>query len=142
MENLNKENAIKFEMKGANDVTGEIIPRIGKSYVDAVKRVMQNGRLYLVELNKDYTAFGETSRLARRVPEVGYIARIATEEKANGYDTEHYIKEFKQNGIAFDGKTIPQFIDTIEDVKAKAEKEAEKEAKKAEKETKTKTENK
>ena len=37
------------------------------------------------------------------------------ETKANG--------EFKQNNIAFDGKTIPEFVDTIEDVKARKEKE-------------------
>lgn len=142
MKELN-ENAktIKFEMEGATDVTSEILPRVGKSYQDTIKRVMQNGRLYQVELNDGYTAFLEKTRLARRVPEVGFIARIAKEEKEGNKTLEMYLKEFKENGIAFDGKTIPQFIDTIEDVKAREEKEAEK-AKKAETKDKTSKETK
>ena len=65
-----------------------------------------------------------------------WLSKIATDEKANGYDLAHYIEEFKQNKIAFDGKTIPEFIDTIEQVeKRKAKEEAQKT-----KETKTKTE--
>lgn len=128
MENLNKENAktIQFEMKGATNVTSEVLPRIGKSYQETIKRVMQNGRLYQVELADGYTAFLENTRLARRVPEIGFIARIAKEEKEGNKTLNDYIKEFKQNGISFDGKTIPQFIDTIEDVKARQEKEAKK----------------
>lgn len=49
--------------------------------------------------------------------------KIANEEKTNGYDLKHYIEEFKKNKIAFDGKNIPEFIDTIEDVKAREQKE-------------------
>ena len=48
---------------------------------------------------------------------------FANEEKENGYDLKHYIEEFKKNKIAFDGKNIPEFIDTIEDVKARKQKE-------------------
>ena len=153
MENyIYAENKIKFEMEGAKDVTKETINRIGKSYQDAVKEILQNGRLYQITLNDGYTVYGQNVRLARRVPEIGFIARVATEEKNNGKTYEEYIKEFTENNIAFDGKSIPQFIDTKEDIvkmeekaKAKAEKEAEKEAKKAEKVTKdkeTKTEEK
>ena len=153
MENyIYAENKVNFEMKGAQNVTKEILPRIGKSYQDAVKEILQNGRLYQVTLNDGYTVYGQKVRLARRVPEVGFIARVATEEKSNGKTYGEYIKEFTENKIAFDGKSIPQFIDTLEDVakaeekeKERAQKEAEKSAKKAEKaakEDKNTTENK
>lgn len=132
MEKLNgNAKTIKFEMEGAKDVTSEILHRVGKTYQDTIKRIMQNGKLYQVELSDGYTAFLEKTRLARRVPEIGFIARIAKEEKEGNKTLKDYIKEFKENGIACDGKTIPQFIDTIEDVKAREEKEAEK-AKKTE----------
>lgn len=133
MKELNVNAKIEFKMEGATDVTIDVLPRIGKSYQNAIKKIMQNGRLYQVELTDGYTAFGENTRLARRVPEIGYIARIATEEKESGKKLEDYIKEFKANGIAFDGKSIPQFIDTIEDVKAREEKEANKTEKTKEK---------
>ena len=140
------ESKVKFKLEGAKDVTKEILPRIGKTYQDAVQKISQNGRLYEVVLNDGYTMYGQSIRLARRVPEIGFIARVATEEKNTGKTYEEYIKEFTENNIAFDGKAIPQFIDTKEDIakaeekaKIKAEKEAEKEAKKAEKAAKEET---
>ena len=47
-----------------------------------------------------------------------WYSRIAKEEKEEKEEKEQnkkvedYIKEFKENGIIFDGKTIPEFIDT------------------------------
>ena len=117
---------IKFDMEGAKDVTTDVLPKVCKSYRETIKRIMQNGKLYLVELADGYTAFCEKSRLARRIPEVGFIARIAKEEKEQNKTINDYIKEFTENGIYFDGKTIPQFIDTIEDVEKANEKKAEK----------------
>ena len=38
------------------------------------------------------------------------------------YDSWDDTKEFKANGIWSDGKSIPEFIDTVEDVKAREEK--------------------
>ena len=137
MKELNA-TTIKFEMEGAKDVTSEVLPRVGKSYQETIKRVMQNGKMYLVELTNGYTAFGEKTRLARRIPEVGFIARIAKEEKEHNKTINDYIKEFTENGIYFDGKTIPEFIDTIED----GEKANEKKAEKAEKTEKAKTDKK
>lgn len=146
MENLNKNaNYIyeedKTEFNGKEAVlVNEKIEGIAKKYRDAVKSIKDDGKLYLVELNKGYTAFGQSSRYARTLPEVGFIARIATEElpqedgKQKGYTD--YVKEFKENGIAFDGKTIPTFIDTKEKVEKEATKKAEREAKKAEKTSK------
>ena len=54
-----------------------------------------------------------------------WYSKIAKEEKEQNKKLDDYIKEFKENGIAFDGKSIPEFIDTIKDVKARKEKEAE-----------------
>lgn len=130
---------IKFEMEGAKDVTTEVLPKVSKRYRETVKRIMQNGKLYLVELADGYTAFCEKSRLARRIPEVGFIARIAKEEKEQNKTTNDYIQEFVANGIYFDGKTIPQFIDTIEDVEKVNEKKVEKTEKTEKTETDKKT---
>lgn len=134
-----EEDKTEFNGKEAN-LVNEKIDGIAKKYRDAVKAIKDDGRLYLVELNKDYTAFGQTKRYARSIPEIGFIARIATEEKELGKGYEDYVKEFKENKIAFDGKTIPTFIDTIEKVQKEEAKRAEREAKKAEKAKEAKTE--
>lgn len=137
MENLNKNanyvyEADTTEFNGKEAVlANERIEGIAKKYRDAVKSIKDDGRIYLVELNKDYTAFGQTKRYARSIPEIGFIARVATEEKELGKGYNDYIKEFKENKIVFDGKTIPTFIDI-------ADKKQKEEAKKAEKETKQK----
>ena len=78
--NANKTKEVKVEVK---EVTKEIIDRIGKSYQGAIKKITQEGRIYTVELNDGYTCYNEKSRKARRVPEIGFIARIATEQKGN-----------------------------------------------------------
>lgn len=139
MEKLNKTkyvhevDKVEFNRKDAQDITKDKLHTIAKRYMDAVKRILDDGKLYLVELNDGYTAFGQKSRYARSIPEIGFIARTATEEKENKLGYEDYVKGLKENKIAFDGVAIPTFIDTIEDVKAKELKEKQKEAKKAEK---------
>lgn len=135
MENVNN-NAITNEE--IVDVTKEMKERCfskQKHYEEAIKKVTQQGKIYTVEFTDGYTAFLGKTRKARRIGEVVWLSKVATEEKANGYDLAHYIEEFKQNNIAFDGNTIPEFIDTVEQVeKAKKAEEARKakEAKKAE----------
>lgn len=122
MEKLNTKNAETKAKVEVKDVTKEVIDRVGKSYQGAIKKITQEGRIYTVELNDGYTCYNEKSRKARRVPEIGFIARIATEQKGNEKANEEYLKEFKANGIWSDGKNIPEYIDTIEDVKARNEK--------------------
>lgn len=132
MKELNKQNAKTNEKVEVKEVTKDLIDRIGKSYQGAIKTITQEGRIYTVELNDGYTCYNEKSRKARRVPEIGFIARVATEQKGNEKANEEYLKEFKANGIWSDGKNIPEFIDTIEDVKAreaKAKEETKQEAK-------------
>jgi len=120
MEKLNTKNAETKEKKvEVKDVTKEVIDRVGKSYQPAIKKITQEGRIYTVELNDGFTCYNEKSRKARRVPEIGFIARVATEQKGNEKTNEEYLKEFKANSIWSDGKNIPEFIDTIEDVKAR-----------------------
>ena len=124
MEKLNTKNA-KVETKEkveVKEVTKEIIDRVGKSYQGAIKKITQEGRIYTVELNDGYTCYNEKSRKARRVPEIGFIARVATEQKDTKKTNEEYLKEFKENGIWFEGNKIPEYIDTVEDVKARQEK--------------------
>jgi len=131
MKELNTKNA-ETKVKEVREVTKEVIDRVGKSYQGAIKKITQEGRIYTVELNDGYTCYNEKVRKARRVPEIGFIARVATEQKGNEKANEEYLKEFKANGIWFEGNKIPEYIDTVEDVKArqeKAKKEATKDAK-------------
>lgn len=133
MKELNEKNAITKE-----DVTQEMVDRCFskvKGYEKSIKKVIKEGKEYVITFNEGYTAFLSNVRKARTIGEVVWLSRIATDEKANGYDLKHYIKEFKENNIAFDGKTIPEYIDTIEQVEKRKAKE---EAQKA-KETKTET---
>ncbi len=128
------------------DVTAEKIGSVGKNYREMISKVIKEGKLYRVVLADDITCFGQKERMARTNPEIGAIARWAKEEK-EGKTLDAWFKEFKENGIAFDGKTVPEFIDTIEDVKKAEEKKAEAEKKAEEKKAKaekkaTKTEQK
>lgn len=135
MKELNEKNAITKE-----DVTQEMVDRCFskvKGYEKSIKKVIKEGKEYVITFNEGYTAFLSNVRKARTIGEVVWLSRIATDEKANGYDLKHYIEEFKQNNIAFDGKTIPEYIDTIEQVEKRKAKEAQKV-----KETKTETESK
>ncbi len=133
MKELNEKNAITKE-----DVTQEMVDRCYskvKGYEKSIKSVIKEGKEYVITFNEGYTAFLSKTRKARTIGEVVWLSKIATEEKEKGYDLAHYIEEFKQNKIAFDGKTIPEYIDTIEQVEKRKAKE---EAQKA-KETKTET---
>ncbi len=133
MKELNEKNAITKE-----DVTQEMVDRCYskvKGYEKSIKSVIKEGKEYFITFNEAYTAFLSKTRKARTIGEVVWLSKIATEEKEKGYDLAHYIEEFKQNKIAFDGKTIPEYIDTIEQVEKRKAKE---EAQKA-KETKTET---
>lgn len=134
MENL-KENANKT--KEMVDVTKERIVGVAKKYQDGVAKIVDDGKVYIVTMAEGYTCFGQKERKARSIPEIGFIARCATEEK-NGKTLDDWRKEFKENKIAFDGKNIPEYIDTIE----KVEKMKKAEAEKAEKVNKTKKDNK
>ena len=107
------------------DVTKEIRERCYskiKHYEEAIKRVTKDGTIYIIEFADGYTAFTQKIRKARRIGELQWYLKIANEEKANGYDLKHYIEEFKKNKIAFDGKNIPEFIDTEKQVKAQENK--------------------
>lgn len=136
MKELNEKNAITKE-----DVTQEMVDRCFskvKGYEKSIKKVIKEGKEYVITFNEGYTAFLSNVRKARTIGEVVWLSRIATDEKANGYDLKHYIEEFKQNNIAFDGKTIPEYIDTIEQVEKRKAKEEAQKAKEAKTETESK----
>ena len=138
MENLNKnanytyeKDVTGFKREEAKDVTADKINSVGKKFVGAIKKILDDGKYYLVELEEGYTLYGQTSRYARKNGEIGFIARAASEEKEKGLTFEDYKKGFTENKIHFNGKDIPTFIDTEEDYQAALKKEQEK-AKKAE----------
>ena len=90
-----------------------------KGYEETIGKVEKEGSLYYITFSKDYTAFGQKQRKARKVTEVLWYSKVAKEEKEQNKKLEDYIKEFQENGIAFDGKTIPEFIDTKKDLAKK-----------------------
>ena len=90
-----------------------------KGYEETIGKVEKEGNLYYITFSKDYTAFGQKQRKARKVTEVLWYSRIAKEEKEQNKKLEDYIKEFQENGNAFDGRTIPEFIDTKKDLAKK-----------------------
>lgn len=107
------------------DVTKEMKAkcfRKTKGYEDTIEKVEKKGSYYFITFSKDYTAFCEKERIARSVSEVQWFSRIAKEEKELNKTLNDYIKEFKENGIIFDGKTIPEFIDTEKSLKARQRK--------------------
>ncbi len=95
-----------------NDVKGKCYSK-AKGYENAIEKVEKAEGIYFITFAKGYTAFGEKSRKARKLTEVKWYSRIATEEKESGFNLTETLKNFKENGILFDGKTIPEFIDTI-----------------------------
>ena len=104
------------------DVTKEMKERCykkTKGYEETIGKVEKEGNLYYITFSKDYTAFGQKQRKARKVTEVLWYSKVAKEEKEQNKKLEDYIKEFQENGIAFDGKTIPEFIDTKKDLEKK-----------------------
>lgn len=107
------------------DVTEEMKKRCykkTKGYEDTIEKVEKKGSYYFITFSKDYTAFCEKERIARSVSEVQWFSRIAKEEKELNKTLNDYIKEFKENEIIFDGKTIPEFIDTEKSLKARQRK--------------------
>ena len=114
---------VEFNEEEAEDVTEFMKGQYAEKYKDSIKKVLKYCRLYKIFFSFGYTAFGEETRYARRISEVKWYSRVATEERENGYNIEHYIEGFKRDNIYFDGKTIPIFIDTIDDVMARVTKD-------------------
>ncbi|MBP3831416.1 MAG: hypothetical protein ILA02_03485 [Clostridia bacterium] len=107
------------------DVTKEMKEKCfskSKHYEESIKKVTKEGNIYIIEFAEGYSAFTKKTRKARRIGELQWYSKIATEEKNNGYDLNHYIKEFKQNNIIFNGTDIPEFIDTEKKIKTQENK--------------------
>lgn len=117
-----EKNCVSTKKLQRIDVTKEMKEKCykkTKGYEDTIEKVEKEGNLYFITFSKDYTAFGQKQRIARRITEVLWYSRLAKEEKEENKKIEDYIKEFQENGIAFDGKTIPEFIDTKKDLEKK-----------------------
>ena len=110
---------IDFNEEEAEDITEFIKNKIPQNYKYSIKKVLKYKKLYKIYFSFGYTAFLSDVRYARHLGEVQWLSKIATEEREYGYTLEHYIEEFKRNKINFDGKNIPIFIDTIEQIKNK-----------------------
>ena len=104
------------------DVTKEIKQKCyskTKGYEQAIEKVEKEGNLYYITFAEGYTAFLQKERKARKFTEIKWYLKIAKEEKEQNKKLEDYINEFKANKILFDGKTIPEFIDTEKSLKAR-----------------------
>ena len=109
--------SIDFNEEEAEDITEFIKNKIPQNYKYSIKKVLKYKKLYKIYFCFGYTAFLSDIRYARHLGEVQWLSKIATEEREYGYTLEHYIEEFKRNRINFDGKNIPIFIDTLEQVR-------------------------
>ena len=110
---------IDFNEEEAEDITEFIKNKIPQKYKYSIKKVLKYKKLYKIYFCFGYKAFLSDVRYARHLGEVQWLSKIATEEREYGYTLEHYVEEFKRNNINFDGKNIPIFIDTIEQIKNK-----------------------
>lgn len=129
MENLNK-NAKTKELR--EDLTKDILPRLAKKYMSAIGKVEKVEGEYEITFAEGYTIFNQKTRRARNIPGIMWYSRIASEEKAEGgFNFEKWAKYFKENKVVWDGKNIPDYIETEDQVRArttKTEKKAEKKA--------------
>ena len=104
------------------DVTKEMKEkcfRKTKGYEDTLEKVEKEDNMYYITFAEGFSALLQKERKARKITEVMWYSKIAKEEKEQNKRLEDYIKEFKENGIIFDGKTIPEFIDTKESIKTR-----------------------
>ena len=113
------------------DVTKEVLPRLAKKYVNAIAKVIKTGSEYEITFANGYTIFGQTSRKVKNIPGIMWYSRIATEEKEAGKcDMEMWTKFFNENKIVWDGKNVPEYILTQEQIDGKKkEPKADKKAK-------------
>lgn len=130
MENLNKNANQTKEVKEVKtkevkpvNVTNEIMPRLAKKYANAIAKVMKVGSEYVITFTEGYTIFGQTERKAKNIPGIMWYSRIATEEKEEGkFDMAKWTKYFNDNKVVWDGKNIPEYILTQEQIDGKAKK--------------------
>lgn len=99
------------------DVTKDIIPRLAKKYMNAIAKVTKDGSVYEITFAEGYTIFNQTSRKAKNIAGIMWYSRIATEEKEEGkFDFEKWKKNFNDSKIVWDGKNIPEYILTQEQI--------------------------
>ena len=61
--------------------------------------------------------FGQKTRKAKNIAGIMWYSRIATEEKEEGkFNFEKWKKNFNDNKIVWDGKNIPEYILTQEQI--------------------------
>lgn len=123
MENLNQNaESVKTKEVEVKDVTKEVLPRLAKKYAAAIAKVMKEGSTYTITFAEGYTIFGQTERKCKNIPGIMWYSRIATEEKEEGkFDMAKWTKYFTENKVVWDGKTIPEYIETEDQVKAREE---------------------
>lgn len=116
MEKLNEVKKVETKEEKV-DVTENMIRVVTKKNRPFVKSIISDGKIYIVNLTKGNTAFLENSRKARTQGEINWIANEARICAEKPKTLEDYVKEFKANNIDFDGKTIPEYINTTKSTK-------------------------
>lgn len=108
---------VEFNEEEAEDVTEFMKIRYDEKWKYSVKKVLKYKKLYKVYFCFGYTAFGEEYRYAENIAGVKWYSKVATLERENGL--EYWIKWLNNSHIVWDGKTIPRFIYTAEQVQKK-----------------------
>ena len=104
---------IETTIKG-EDITKYVLPRLSKKYVASIKKVIKDGRSYIIIFNEDYTVFQQSSRKCKDIFGVMWYSKMATEEKQKGYSFEYWKKWLDKEKIVWDGKNIPEYLWTKE----------------------------
>ena len=105
----------KTETKNTKeDVTAYVMPQLAKRYLPAIAKVLKEGTTYEVIFAEGYTMVGQKSRKCKDVPGIKWLSKMATIEKANGFDKEYWHKWLKDNKIVYDGTNIPEYFWTKE----------------------------
>ena len=120
-----KQNHLLTKDETTKNVTKDILPRISKKYMDSISKVTKEGSVYEITFAEGYTIFGQKTRKCRNIPGIMWYSKIATEEKEEGkFNFEKWKNYFIENKVVWDGKNIPEYIETKQQIKARKEKEA------------------
>lgn len=110
---------VEFNEDEAEDVTEFMKRRYDEKWKYSVKKVLKYKNLYKVYFCFGYTAFGQEFRYAETIAGVKWYSKIATLERENNYGFEYWKNWLNNNNIVWNGKDIPIFIYTEEQVKKK-----------------------
>lgn len=108
---------VDFDEDKAEDVTEKLKNIYDESWKYSIKKVLKYKKLYKIYFCFGYTAFGEEFRYANNIAGVKWYSKVATLEREYSYGFDYWKHWLNTHNIVWDGKNIPTFIYTEEQVK-------------------------